>query len=299
MSACSFIRFHHAGDITVKAGHRLGPRVIADFELVYFPIGNGTVYDIDGMEHMLNAPCALLTRPGEPHTYAFDPALPTRHLFIHFDVGNEALHERYPLLSRGTPAIVQLHNQSLVPQMMKQMLYYFHTQPGRWRFLCEMLFLSVLEELESEAESGTLNTEETAMPHQIYHAMKYMEDHLAEKMEIERLARHVGWSHEHFTRTFQQHVGHTPKAWMTKRKIERAAQLLLQRSDSVKEIAREIGFGDEYYFHRLFRRWMGMTATEHRRKYGDLRFRELAPPDDWGRFYPLNHFFALDADRDP
>lgn len=37
-----------------------------------------------------------------------------------------------------------------------------------------------------------------------------------------------------------------------------------------------------------------MTATEYRRKYEDARMRGLAPPDDWGRFYPLNHFFALD-----
>ena len=69
---------------------------------------------------------------------------------------------------------------------------------------------------------------------------------------------------------------------------------VIDSTDSVKEIAREVGFADEYYFYRLFRRWMGMTSAQYRKRYGDPRLRELAPADDWSRFYPTNHSFVLD-----
>lgn len=292
------IRFHHAGDVTVKGGHRLGPRTIDDYELVYFPAGNGTVYEAQGRKYPLDAPCVVVTRPWEPHHYTFDSELPTRHLFIHFDPADERLLERYTLLGRTVVCSAPLRRESLVPQLMTQLMYCFHTRPARWRQLAEMMLLSILEELESGLTEPSIGggAEEALLPPQVSAAMSYMEAHLTEKLEIDRLARHVGWSHEHFSRTFQQHVGCSPKEWMTKRRIEHAAQLLLQRPDSVKEIARESGFGDEYYFHRLFRRRMGMTATEYRKKYGDPRFHELVPATGLGRFYPLNHFFALDAD---
>lgn len=295
MEPDSFLRFHHAGDVTVKPGHRLGPRRIRDHELVYFPVATRTLYTTGDVPHALDRPFALVTRPGETHDYRFDPLLSTRHLYIHFDLATENVRRRYPKLLLDGAGPVALPDESLVPQLMKQLLYSFHRRPPRWQPMAEMLLLSVLEELESLLQPDSDGGNRKAMPVQIANALHYIEMHANETIEVERLASMVGWSHEHFTRTFQRHVGHSPKEWITKRKIGHAAQLLLQRADSVKQIARDAGFADEYYFHRLFRRTMGMTATEYRRKYGDPRLREMAPPDDWGRFYPLNHVFVLNA----
>lgn len=290
------IRFHHAGDVTVKAGRRLGPRRLIDYEIVYFPVGTQTEYNAADAKYILDYPCVLLTRPGELHEYRFDSDSPCRHLFVHFDIDNQSDLNRYRLLKDFQYCVIKLQDRSLIPQHMKQMLYMFHHRPPRWRSLAEKLFLYMLEELESELEieTGSVRYDDRALPPQISGALQYIEAHSREPIEVEQLARNAGWSHEHFTRTFQQHVGHAPKHWIIKRKMNLAAQLLLQQTDSVKQIARDLGFADEYYFHRLFRRTIGMTASEYRRKYGDARMRELAPPDDWGRFYPLNHFFVLD-----
>lgn len=287
------IRFHHAGDVTVKSGHRLGPRKITDYELVYFPVGTQSIYSVKDETVVLDRPSILVTRPGDSHEYRFDPGNPCRHLFIHFDLGANSSLPSYRLMNNPGISIVKLNDRSLIPQLMRQLLYIFHMKPARWRSLAEMLMLYILEEMESTLEPEVANIDNHTLPPQISTALQYIDAHATEPIEVERLARTAGWSHEHFTRTFQQHVGHTPKHWINKRKMELAAQLLLQRSDSVKQVARSLGFDDEYYFHRLFRRIMGMTATEYRRKYGDTRMRDLVPQDDWGRFYPQNHFFVL------
>lgn len=293
------LRFHHAGDVTVKPGRRLGPRRITDYELVYFPKSTGTLYTSADVTYALDSPFALVTRPGETHDYRFDPAIPTRHLFVHFDLLADSLRQRYPKLLLEGAAPVSVAEDSLVPQLMKQLLYAFHHRPPRWQPMAEMLLLTAMEEMESSLSPGSGNRDPKTMPAQIANALQYIEAHADRPIEVEQLARMTGWSHEHFTRTFQRHVGHSPKEWITKRRIGLAAQLLLQRSDSVKQIARAAGFADEYYFHRLFRRMTGMTATEYWRKYGDPRLREMAPPDDWGRFYPLNHIFILrSADKE-
>ncbi|TBL81042.1 helix-turn-helix domain-containing protein [Paenibacillus thalictri] len=288
------IRFHLAGDVTVKAGYQLPERVITDYELVYFPAGTQTVYTAAGQREVLSRPCVIMTRPGEPHSYQFDPKKPTRHIYIHFDCVKETIQERFTLLNSTAVTSVALQDYSLVPILAKQLLFYFHRRPEKWKRLTESLFLAILEELENLIFPDAHLAADIPMPLQIHDALQYIDDHVTEKIDILLLARTVGWSHEHFTRTFQHHTGYSPKKWITKRKLDWAAQQLLQSTDSIKEIAMNAGFADEYYFHRLFNQRMGMTATEYRRSYGDRKMLELAPPEAHGRFYPLNHFFTLE-----
>lgn len=288
----AWLEFHTAADVTVKAGQRLGVRRLEDYELVYFPKSTDTAYTLEEETHSLQQPCVLLTRPREPHAYRFDPLQPTRHLFLHFDFAEGLFERRYPALAAGTP-LVRLQEQSLVPVLMKQLLFLFHKRPTRWHFFAETIVLTVLEEMEAAISAAGGGDTSVRMPGQIAAALQYIERHADGPIDVEALARVSGWSHEHFSRTFQRHVGHAPKAWISKRRIELAAQHLLQSTDSVKQIAHRLGFADEYYFHRLFRRVMGMTAVEYRRKFTDIRMRELAPPGDWELFYPLNHFVAL------
>ena len=293
----SFIQFNSAGDVTVKAGHRLDSRIIPDYEIVYFPKGSRSVYTTQGCDYSLHEACVVMTRPGEAHEYRFDPDEPTRHLFIHFNLVSEAVLPRYPRLFGGEYEVMSLSDSAIVSIAMKQMMFQFYERRCRWRQMSEMLLLSVFEELESRLT----NLEESArkdriIPDQVVNALQYIEDHVREPIEVESLAQRACWSHEHFTRMFHRHVGLSPKEWMTKRKIEIAAQLLLQSSDSVKQIARCLGFADEYYFYRLFRKTNGMTAAEYRRRYSDPRMRVLESPEDGAHFYPLNHYFWMPSE---
>ncbi|MGE7826713.1 AraC family ligand binding domain-containing protein [Paenibacillus sp. NPDC093718] len=76
---------HNVGDIIIQAGFVLGPRTIDDYELVYFPDGSGTVYEIGGQAFLLDEPCFIFTRPGEQHSYRFAAEKNVRHMFVHFD----------------------------------------------------------------------------------------------------------------------------------------------------------------------------------------------------------------------
>ncbi len=297
LPANEYIRFHHAGDITLKAGHAIPSRQLQDYELVYFPSATHTIYTCEQVRYELSFPCVLLTRPGETHAYQFDPNEPTRHIFVHFDGISARTATRYPLLDKQSAhSVIRMNEHSLIPSLMRQLLYYFYKRPERWLQMAEVLFMAVLEEMESTAMERASRTseDEIPIPKPIMNALQYIDNHIHVKIEIEQLAAASGWSHEHFTRTFQRLIGHSPSEWVNKRKMERAAQMVLQSNDPIKKIAPEVGFADVYHFHRVFRRWMGMTASQYRIKYGDPRFRELVPAEDWSRFYPLNHFFVLE-----
>ena len=298
MNASSFIRFHSAGDVSVRSGHTLGPRKLRDFELVYFPYGTDTVYEEQGVERILNKPCIILTGPNRQHSYRFDPARPTRHLFIHFIFTSKQMESRYwKSCDRDSfPLVASPMQNSLIPLLMQQILYYFYRRIPNWRSLSEMLFLSILEEFQTSLNHQAM-TGTQSMPHQIAKIVDYIDKQLENPLEIKHLAEAAGWTQEHFTRVFRQCMGHSPREWIIKRKMEKAAQMLLLSTDSAKQVARDLGFQDEYYFYRLFKKVMGMTAKEYRNQYHDSRLQQLALPEEMGRLYPVNRFFALDPRR--
>jgi AraC-like DNA-binding protein len=293
----SLLRIRTAGDFTVKGGHRIDQRVINDYEIVCFPAGSRTLYSVSDTDFALLRPSAIVTRPGEPHAYRFDPEHPTRHMFAHFQFDSDVMAARYPLLTGGPASpVIELSVTSLIPQMMKQLFVFLYKQPPRWRMHAEALLLVALEELESALDPAGSDASEEDFPAPLAQALHMMETRLQELIPIEQVALSVGWSHEHFTRVFHRYLGQSPKEWLTRRRVELGAQHLLRRTDTVKQIARSIGFADEYYFHRLFRRHMGMTAVEYRRRYGDPRLRELVPADDGARLYPVNHYYTFHND---
>ena len=67
----------------------------------------------------------------------------------------------------------------------------------------------------------------------------------------------------------------TPLEYVHTLRLEEAKQMLESSDASIEAIANEIGYEDAGFFSRLFRRKVGLTPVQYRRRFGSLR-RSLA-----------------------
>src|SRR5262245_60916147 len=81
---------------------------------------------------------------------------------------------------------------------------------------------------------------------------------------LEELARQAGFSPQHMNRIFHRALGSTPLKYLTRLKIERAAELLIETNRTVETIAASVGFEDPYYFSRVFKREVGRSPAAFR-----------------------------------
>lgn len=277
------------GDWTMKKGSSLGPRMIPDFELLYFPNGSATVYRVGEEVYTLKEPCFIISRPNEMHKYEYDPALPCRHLFVHFD---------FKMMPEGGPPFSALRpgGLSYIPSenelyigMLKQIIYIAYSSPERLQQRGGALLFALLEELSSQVTDYPPEGRTDRIPPQIAKALEYIEEHLEQPLTVEELANKAGWTHEHFSRSFVRQTGRTPREMIIHRRIERACQMLLYEDWSIKKIADAVGFTDENYFFRVFRKEKGLTPTQYRKKYYNPSYhRDSHPPSDKDSRYPLN-----------
>lgn len=106
---------------------------------------------------------------------------------------------------------------------------------------------------------------ELLAPFQRRRAVEFLETRISDDITLAELAGECGLSMAHFARAFKNSVGETPHAWLAKRRIERAKQLLTHTMLKLSDIACECGFSHRISFTRAFTRMVGVTPSEWRR----------------------------------
>jgi AraC family transcriptional regulator len=99
-------------------------------------------------------------------------------------------------------------------------------------------------------------------------ATTYIEEHLAERIELAALAQLVRQSPFHFCRAFKQSLGMPPLRYQAQRRIDRAKLLLGKPATSVTDIGLAVGFGCSSSFATAFRKATGFTPTAYQRSLG-------------------------------
>ena len=85
----------------------------------------------------------------------------------------------------------------------------------------------------------------TVSPDLVVHlrrARDHVDRHFAEDLDLDRLARVAGVSKYHFVRSFEAAYGETPIRYLTRRRIERAQDLLRSANLTVTEVCIAVGY---------------------------------------------------------
>jgi len=69
----------------------------------------------------------------------------------------------------------------------------------------------------------------------------------------------------YFSKLFKKHVGCNLSEYINKKRLEMASVLLLESEKSIENIGYEVGFNHKSYFHRVFKRYYGVTPEEYRK----------------------------------
>lgn len=95
-------------------------------------------------------------------------------------------------------------------------------------------------------------------------AISYIDEHLDSAIRLDTLADTACMSKAYLIRMFRLGFGMTPMAYINRRRVEKAQLMLLTTEMPVKEIAYTLGFADNSYFNRLFKKYTGHTPMSYR-----------------------------------
>lgn len=113
----------------------------------------------------------------------------------------------------------------------------------------------------------------TPLPHwgrtircpRIERALTLLNDNLAQRWQVQELARAVGLSRAVFARRFLVALGLSPMRYLTQRRMQKAAALLFASDAGLAEIASQVGYDSEFAFSRAFKRHYQVAPSEYRK----------------------------------
>jgi transcriptional regulator GlxA family with amidase domain len=100
---------------------------------------------------------------------------------------------------------------------------------------------------------------------------EWIAEHYRESSPVGAMTRLSGLAERSFTRRFKAATGLSPLEYVHTLRLEEAKQLLEQGDRPVEAIAEDVGYEDAAFFGRLFRRHVGLTPAQYRRRFGSMR----------------------------
>jgi len=101
--------------------------------------------------------------------------------------------------------------------------------------------------------------------HIIHDIARYLENSYHEEISLQQIAGRFFLSREYISRKFKQEFGVTLSDFLGRIRIDKAKTLLLNPQLRIAQIAEMVGYQDEKYFSKVFKKMEGATPNEYRK----------------------------------
>ena len=230
---------------------------IEEYIYIYCMEGSGK-FIVEGEEYTLQANQAFCIPRFRKHTYYASEEDPWSILWVHFK-GTDTVY--YPL---DECRIIHFNSQNASNRMQFLFDLLFRVLESNYT-LGNFIYISqVLEVILSETYYREKHNTTLEQNKHVTNIIRYMYKHLTENLTLEQVVEEFQLSKSYLNTIFQKYTQHAPMDFFISLKMKRACQLLRASDNYIYEIAQKLGYSDQYYFSRIFKKMVGMSPREYR-----------------------------------
>ena len=104
----------------------------------------------------------------------------------------------------------------------------------------------------------------------IFQAIQYINKNYSEKVSLDEVAGAVYLSPAYFSKIFKEEMKCNFNSYLNQVRIDKSKNLLLNSKFSLVEIAGMVGYEDQSYFTKVFKRISGLSPGKYREKRGKI-----------------------------
>lgn len=125
----------------------------------------------------------------------------------------------------------------------------------------ESALLSALSAWAQGRGTGGSPSSQSAIPA----VVRYIEQHYNKELTLQDIASHFYLSREYISRRFKQETGENLIDFLCRTRIDKAKRLLESPHLKISQVAEMVGYADEKYFSKVFKKWTGLSPNQYRK----------------------------------
>ncbi len=227
----------------------------SSYKLIYIYKGS-CVVNVDGTNHAVEEGCSILIFPFQK--YRLEQSDNLIFYWLEFSGFAAAAVVSQISFSRTSPTVGRLGETDFerffeLPECRE------NTVAGKYRngAVILLIFSYYLEKYPNQRK-----TENSY----VFSARVYIERNFGNPgFNVNKVADYLKIDRSHFYRIFKNETGLSPVDYINRQRISRAEMLLANLRMSIKDVAFSVGYSDQMYFSRVFKRLNGRTPSDFRK----------------------------------
>lgn len=253
---------YNVGHQHCTPGYAWGPGIRDHYLLHYISSGCGT-YETGGNIYHLQKGDAFLAFPNTEIMYRADAADPWTYEWVGFQGTDAGAILRQTDFSESSPVLRNISYGDLLRKRLDAVSNAFgSTFSGSVKMTGELyLLLSVLTEnasVSGAAAGAPSHTEN------VLRAIEFISAKYSYGISVEDIADYVGVSRSTLFREFRRETELSPKEYLDRFRIQRAAALLSGTELKISSVAASVGYENGLYFSKVFRKYTGKSPSQYR-----------------------------------
>lgn len=159
--------------------------------------------------------------------------------------------------------VLDVRTEQKYKDRMEEKFFYAYVEARNFQQVVKNIYVA-LDNYLSEEEKKL--KEKLGKP--MGEAIRFMKGNYNKPISIEDIADVAGVSTGYLSKLFKRELDMGLNEYLTCIRLEKSQELLSETSMSVKEIALMVGYSDEKYYSRLFKKTIGIKPTDYRKLFG-------------------------------
>lgn len=261
------MNIYNSGYQQCSGGHSWGPAV-RDYYLIHLVVSGKGIYTVGSEEYLIEAGSAFIIKPQTRVSYCADENDPWEYCWVGFNGADASRLVDLTAFEEDNPVIKFSEDDA---RQLKKCILSLYTNFGTSAEqetmtvskLFEMFSLIMKAAPQKHAESSAARV-------YVKNAIKYIQRNFSSNIDVADIAAHIGLSRSHLYRIFMGSLSLSPNEYLTQYRINQACLLLRTSGLSVGEIASSVGFEDQLYFSRVFKKIKGVPPSHYVREISSI-----------------------------
>ncbi len=258
MSLINIEKYESVSDISMHQAH-----MHEHYEIQFLVRGDRMFFIGDTSYRLCNCSIAVVP-PDTKHLTGGGPFL--RYNLNVFPAALSPYHQK--ILDEFLPHHVREisdANMSLAIPILEELLSIDDSTPYKDERLQSVFGYIIFKIEEFLKDPGTRETSRKPVPITVYRIIEYINQHLAEPLSLEKIAKHFNFSVPYVRKQFQSYYKYSLGNYILLARIEEVKKLLVSTDLSVTEIAKRCGFSSSNYLCLMFKKKENISPLTYRK----------------------------------